>query len=156
MALVTMDVRTYTQSAFPTDERLVVRFVPSGASLGTAYSFPLREVKVQVPSDGKVSVQLAPTVRLVPSTWYEIRFEWFDKHPLKDDWELRGWSDLPGRLHVPFEGGDVTDLLGDFTATPILIWMGFGPPPSWLPSGGVYYDLASDSGVDIYSEGQVV
>lgn len=153
MAVVTMNVRTYGFVAFPTDERLVVRFVPSGASVGVVNAYPAREVKVIVPSDGNLEVNLTPTEGLSPRVWYTIRFEWFDKHPLMGDWNLAGWSELKGRLHVPSEGGDVGDLLGDYTAGEPQLFLGHGPPPEWLPTPGVYYDLSAPEGPDVYSDG---
>lgn len=153
MATVTMNVRTYGLAAFPSDERLVVRFVPSGASVGVVNAYPAREVKVIVPSDGNLEVNLTPTEGLSPRVWYTIRFEWFDKHPVMDDWNLVGWSEINGRLHVPAEGGDVGDLLGDYNASEPRLFIGHGPPPEWLPSPGVYYDLSGPDGPIVYSDG---
>lgn len=153
MAVVTMDVRTYISTPFPADERLVVRFVPSGASVGVVAAYPGREVKVISPADGELAVNLTPTEGLTPRVWYTIRFEWFDKHPLVDEWNLVGWSELPGRLRVPPEGGDVGDLLGDYNAGEPQLFIGHGPPPEWLPTPGVYYDLSGPDGPIVYSDG---
>lgn len=153
MANVTMNTRTYLSTPFPTDERLVVRFVPSGASVGVVSAYPAREVKVVVQADGNVNVDLTPTEGLSPAVWYTIRFEWFDKHPLVDEWNLIGWSELDGRLHVPAEGGVVGDLLGDYDASQPQLFLGHGPPPAWLPSPGVYYDLSGPDGPIVYSDG---
>lgn len=154
MAVVTMNVRTYGLAAFPADERLVARFVPSAASVGVVNAYPGREVKVIVPSDGNLTVNLTPTEGLSPRVWYTIRFEWFDKHPLMDEWNLAGWSELKGRLHVPPEGGDVGDLLGDYIASAPQLWEGYGPPPTWLPSPGAYLDLTGENGNPVlYTDG---
>lgn len=154
MAVVTMDVRTYISTPFPADERLVVRFVPSGASVGVVAAYPGREVKVISPADGELAVNLTPTEGLSPRVWYTIRFEWFDKHPVMDDWNLVAWSDLNGRLVVPDEGGDVGDLLRDYVAGSPLFFEGYGPPPDGLPGPGAYLDLTGENGNPvIYTNG---
>ena len=156
MPIVTMNVKTYVGSNFPASERLVCRFVPLSAATGATFTHPLREEKRVVPADGQVSVPLVATTRLTPATGYKVRFEWFDKHPVKDEWTLRGSSELDGVLNVPAEGGDVVDLLGGYPLGSAVVFLGYGLPPSWIPSGGVYYNLSSTEGSDIYSDGVVV
>lgn len=154
MPTVTMNISTWGQAAFPTSERLLVRFVPRGAAVGGSI-FPAREERVEPDSNGDVTVELAQTTELTPPGWFSIIVEWFDRHPI-EGWTLSGWSEIPGRLHVPAAGGDVSDLLGDYSATELPVFQGYGPPPPWLPGGGIYFDIDSQEGVDIYTDGSGV
>lgn len=157
MANVTGDVSTWGLDPFPTSVRMLVRFIPSTAAVGAGAVFPLRDETVQPPASGHFSKNLAPTTELSPDAWYTVRFEWFEKHPIKDEWKLRAWSDLPGKLRVPPEGGDITVLFDtDRRGHHVPLYFGFGPPPSWLPSGGVYFDLDDPEGAGVYAEGPVV
>lgn len=157
MAAVTGDVSTWGIDAFPTDERLLVIFVPSSAATGAGLVLPLRRESTEPAASGAFVKDLVPTTELLPKCWYTVRFEWFEKHPITNDWERKGWSDLPGKLRVPPEGGDITTLFeADPDPTHIPLYFGHGEPDEWLPSGGVYYDLDDPEGAGVYSEGQVV
>lgn len=155
MATVAGNVRTWGLGAFPTNERLRVLFVPSNAGVGSTSLYPQRTEYVYPDSAGAFTVNLAVTTSMSPVTWYEIRFEWLRMDP-DGDWQIEGWSDLPGRLHVPPGGGDVGDLLGDYVGGTPQLFIGHGPPPSWLPSPGVYYDLSGPDGPIVYSDGVLI
>lgn len=157
MAEVSGDISTWGLSPFPATERLLIRFSPSSAATGIGLVFPERDEYVEPAANGTFVKDLAPTTELLPDAWYKVRFEWFHKHPIKDDWKLRGWSELPGKLRVPPEGGDITVLFEtDQRGRSVPLYFGFGLPPDWLPSGGVYFDLDDPEGAGVYSEGQVV
>ncbi len=140
MAEVTFSVRTYGLAEFPADERLLVAFVPSGASFTTVSAFPERTEYVEPDSEGFVSVELVPTVNVRPEVWYTVRFEWFAHHPLQDEWISKGWSEVAGRLRVPDEGGTLGDLL-EAAAPPGSVMWGYGPPPSSLQNV-IYVDIS--------------
>ncbi|CAN7267890.1 hypothetical protein LJR186_001239 [Microbacterium foliorum] len=157
MATVTGDVSTWGVDAFPADERLLVIFVPSSAATGSGLVLPLRRESIEPAASGTFAKGLVPTTELLPECWYTVRFEWFEKHPITSDWKRKGWSDLPGKLRVPPEGGDIATLFeADRGPKHIPLYFGYGLPPDWLPSGGVYYDLDDPEGAGVYSEGQVV
>ena len=157
MANVTGDVRTYGVVAFPSTEKLLVWFIPSTPAIGSGVVLPLRKESVEPSANGTFIKGLIATTELTPDCWYTVRFEWFEKHPFKDAWNLKGWSDLPGQLRVPPEGGDISALIHVDPSGPLIpLYFGHGLPPSWLPSGGVYYDLDDAEGAGVYSEGQVV
>ncbi|KIP93373.1 hypothetical protein RU09_06050 [Microbacterium sp. MEJ108Y] len=157
MAVVTGDISRWGLGPFPADARLLVRFVPSSSAVGAGLVLPLREETIEPAADGTFSKSLVSTTELLPECWYSVRFEWFQKHPIKGDWNLDGWSDLPGKLRVPPEGGDITLLFEtDDRGFAVPLYFGYGEPPEWLPSGGVYYDLDDPEGVGVYSEGKVV
>lgn len=151
MVTVHYKVETFGLAAFPASERLLLRFVPSTTAVSDGALLPLREVRVEVPASGVGTVELAPTTGLTPACWYTVRFEWFDRNPVTAEGAV-GWSELPGRVHVPSEGGDLGDMIGDYQAGTIPAFYGFGAPPEWLPSGGIYFDLDSPVGVDFYTD----
>lgn len=138
MPTVTGNVRTWGFDAFPVDERLLVWFVPSSAGMAGTSLLPDRKVSVEPASNGSFTVNLAQTTNVIPDVWFEVRFEWFEKHPIMDDWNLKGWSTLPGKLRVPAAGGPIVDLL-DTPAPPGAIMHGYGDPPSSL-SNVIYID----------------
>lgn len=158
MANVVGDISTWGLTPFPGEERLLVRFSPSSSAVGVGLVFPDRDVTIEPGADGAFTVNLAPTTEVLPDAWYAVRFEWFEKHPIKDEWKLRGWSELPGKLRVPPEGGDLSTLFetSEGRGRTVPLWFGFGPPPAWLPSGGVYFDLDDPEGAGVYAEGPVV
>jgi hypothetical protein len=158
MATVTGDISTWGLSPFPAAERLLVRFRPSSSAAGIGIVLPEREQTVEPAADGTFTVNLAPTTEMLPDAWYTVVFEWFQKHPVKDEWKLRGRSELPGKLRVPPEGGDLSTLFeaSDGRGRTVPLYFGFGAPPSWLPSGGVYFDLDDPEGAGVYAEGLVV
>lgn len=158
MADVTGDISTWGLAPFPAGERLLVRFMPSSSATGIGLVFPDRDETVEPAANGTFTKNLAPTTELTPEVWYTVRFEWFKKHPIKDDWTRKGWSDLPGKLRVPPEGGDISLLFEtEQHRRAIPLYFGFGLPPKWLPSGGVYFDLDDPAGAGVYAaEGQVV
>lgn len=55
----------------------------------------------------------------------------------------------------PGVGGDITGLSSGALFGPTLL-LGNGTPPPWVPPGGVYFDLNSPVGLDIYSEGGII
>lgn len=139
MGMVTFSVRTYGFGKFSADEMLRVAFVPSGAATSTFSAFPERIIYETPDADGLVEVDLVPTLGLSPETWFVVRFEWFAKDPLTGEWVAVGWSELPGRLRVPTDGGTLGDLM---TASPppgAYVW-GFGPPPRFI--NAIYVDLS--------------
>lgn len=138
MPTVTANVRTWGFEPFPADERLVVSFYPSSAGMAGAAVFPKRKVQVIPDVDGHISVELTQTTDVIPDVWFEVRFEWFDRHIVDDSWQLRGWSELPGKLRVPAEGGSIPDLI-DTPPPPGAVLHGFGDPPSSL-SNVLYID----------------
>lgn len=139
MALVTFSVRTYGFGAFDADEMLRVAFVPSGAASTTFSVFPEHTEYATPDPDGLVEVNLAPTLNLSPATWLTVRFEWFSRDPLTGDWVQAGWSELPGELRVPTEGGTLGDLITAAPPPGAVMW-GYGPPPSNL--GVIYVDIS--------------
>lgn len=135
---MTANVRTWGFAPFPTNERLAVRFVPSSAGTAGASVFPAREEKVIPEIDGSISVNLAQTTNVVPNVWFTVRFEWFDLHPITSEWNLVGWSDLPGKLRVPSGGGRISDYI-DTPPPQGAIMHGYGEPPDSL-KGVMYID----------------
>lgn len=140
MALLTFSVRTFGIQAFPADEMLRVAFVPSGPAFTTFSAFPERIEYAEPDPSGFVSVDLAPTLDLRPEAWFTVRFEWFSRDPLTGGWVAAGWSEVPGGLRVPAEGGTLGDLL-EAAAPPGAVMWGYGPPPSFL-SGVIYVDIS--------------
>ncbi len=65
----------------------------------------------------------------------------------------RGYEEWP--LIFPGNGGDITGLSSGALFGPPLL-LGNGTPPSWTPPGGIYFDLLSPRGLDVYSEGGII
>lgn len=151
MATVTMDVRQFNLSLPSEAKRLIVRFVPSDAAAGRSHVFFGDEVRLLTPPDGRIVTELAPTTRLNPRTWYSIFFDWFDRYDTPN-WDLDGWSQLPGRLYVPDAGGDVTDLMvapEEGRNPGYLFWE---PPPGPGPAPGRGVAVTGDYWVDSISD----
>lgn len=139
MALVTFSVRTYGFGIFGPDEMMRVVFVPSGASTSTFSALPDRPEYYTPDADGLVKADLVPTLGLSPETWFKVRFKWFARDPLTGEWVLSGWSELPGELRVPEQGGTLGDLLTKSPPPGAYVW-GFGPPPRAM--NAIYVDLS--------------
>lgn len=60
------------------------------------------------------------------------------------------WAEI-----FPGDGGDITGLTSGPLFGPTLLF-GNGTPPVWTPPGGIYFDLTSPVGVDLYSEGGII
>lgn len=60
------------------------------------------------------------------------------------------WAEI-----FPGDGGEISGLSSSALFGPTLLF-GNGEPPVWTPPGGVYWDLLSPVGVDIYSEGGLI
>lgn len=148
MALLTFSARTYGLTAFPPGEKLKVGFFPSGAGFTTVSAFPQRPVWVEPDATGFVSVDLAPTTELRPEVWYEVRFEWFNWDPQKNEWVTVERSTIDGRLRLPPTGGTLGDLL-DADAPPGVLMWGYGPPPPHLKDT-FYVDI---SGMELVAYG---
>lgn len=63
---------------------------------------------------------------------------------------MEEWAEI-----YPGDGGEITGLSSSALFGPTLLF-GNGAPPAWTPPGGVYWDLLSPVGVDIYSEGGLI
>ncbi|KTS90663.1 hypothetical protein NS183_07705 [Microbacterium testaceum] len=65
----------------------------------------------------------------------------------------RGFEEWPEVY--PGNGGEISGLSSGPLFGPTLLF-GNGTPPPWTPPGGVYFDLLSPEGVDIYSDGGLI
>lgn len=155
MPAVSGNVRTWGFQPFPTDESLIVRFVPSSAGFASGTLLPLREESVEPAADGSFTVNLAQTTAVLNDVWFTIRFEWFARYGLDGSWVAAGWSELPGKLRVNATGGLITDLLEAATIAPVSIVHGYGPPPSGL-DGVLYIDRSGEFPVLYAPEGALI
>lgn len=136
---LTANVRDWGFAPFPASEMLRLRFVPSTGAVGGNTILPQREQTATPNASGVVTVTLAQTTNTIPASHFKIIAEWFQQHPILG-WVLSGFSEIPGELHVPAQGGNIIDLM-NMVAPPGSILYGFGPPPSSL-TGVAYIDIS--------------
>lgn len=138
MAIVTFKLNDFGFNKVQQQPRVI--FTPSGAGVIASFLLTAKPVVVEVsPSDLETfSVDLAVTSWIRPERWYEIRIEWLDSAGGYIGLDMPGW-----KLHVPPEGGLLTDLI-DVPMNPGLVWIGLAPPSSPPVPFGWWFEMNPD------------
>jgi hypothetical protein len=98
-------------------------FTPSGPAILGATLLATRPIVATTrESDGAFALTLSPTVGLRPESWYTISFRWLDP---AGNYVSRDFPDW--KLYVPYEGGQVGDLL-ETPWNPSLVFVGREEP----------------------------
>lgn len=153
LKLVTGSLWDHMQVVIPANQYPRLWFRPDGPSVsssGLQTDMSVRATYNQATGFFSVELDNRPGMRYRP--WVDYLIPGQETEPPED--RARGRVEWDFWVY-PANGGPIWDL----TDVPIFgptIMLGEGAPPSWIPSGGLYIDVFSPNGADVYSEGALI
>lgn len=131
----------------------VLEFRPSSAAVDSrSRVFPSRQVEVTPDPTGAFSVSLASTDELLPiGAHWKVRVKWLSA--TADGRNFPPSDDLPFKLFVPPEGGDIADLIGEYVAND---WVYQGPNAPLLTNKARWQLNTSTGDLFAYQDGSFV
>lgn len=141
MPEITGILRDYTYSSANGGVHPQIVFTPSGPGVaGSSLYFSKPIVCIPDPLYGTFSQTLYYTTDLKPVVWYTVTILW-----LNGEGVPVGYDELPGRLFVPTEGGNLFDLLTVGLGGPSQLWVTTSnAEPEGSKSGDLIWNTTTD------------